>query len=210
MPGLECRENEECYIEETGCFVQLPLTGTVILFVDAEAIGITGKHCDCIVTLKRSKNNKEIIEIFSVDLKSIRVIKVDEVEGFTESIKSKCINCIDWVKSKFPNLFRQNAQVINHCVLVAPRDIFESNSSPFRYIKTLIKNRLRFHITQIFEDIRIVECNVTTVMGGRVWHSPTEGETSCTGILMIITSKRRIIERDKISNEEIIRYIYDC
>ena len=68
---------------------------------------------------------------------------------------------------------------------------------------------MRFHITQTFEDIRIVECNVSTVMGEQVWHGPTEGETSCTGVLMI-SSKGRIIERGKISFQSTLCDSYEA
>ena len=100
MPGLKdiCQyDNAYCCIcGENECFVSLSPRGDTILFVDGEEAITGAPHCDCIIVLKRKGEN--VVEIYSVELKRIRVSRPSDASGALDPdvLRQKCENCLRW------------------------------------------------------------------------------------------------------------------
>jgi len=135
VPALSdrCRNNDQycCICEQNECSVALP--GEVILFVDGEEVVTTGKRCDCIAVIKRvkvvGKEATYLLEIFAVELKSIREFEDEKTEALKpDSLRQKCHNCLSWAQGivmKFNTVMKnpKRATVEGHCVVAVPANV---------------------------------------------------------------------------------------
>ncbi len=162
MPGLRdlCyHDNLSCCVcEENNCSISLSPRGDTVLFVDGEEAIIGKPHCDCIIVLKRGRSNMTILEIYSVELKSIQVTRPEDARDALDpnSLRQKCENCIEWafalVKQFQTSSQNPSTRIAKYCIIAVP-------SETFMNIATLI-GRERWRLRPRNSDGgRIVACN---------------------------------------------------
>ncbi len=158
MPSLKdvCQDDNTycCICEENECFVSLSPRGETILFVDGEEAFTSEPHCDCIIVLRRGDN---AIEIYSVELKRIRVTRPSDARGALDPdiLRQKCENCLQWIHnilSNFQSAYRDPSRIRKYCVIAIPSKVYNS-------IFTLIRREKRRYRPSISNGGRIILCN---------------------------------------------------
>ncbi len=163
MPGLRdaCQQDNTycCRCEENNCFISLSSRGNTALFVDAEEAILNKPHCDCVIVLKRRKNNAIYLEIYSVELKMIQVARPEDAREALNlnKLRQKCENCLKWtcnIVNNFRTFYKNSStsKVSKYCIIVIP-------DSVYTYIANLIKRqKLRLKPSNS-NECRILPCN---------------------------------------------------
>ena len=160
LPGLRdvCQDNGMycCVCSENNCFVSLSPRADTVLFVDGEEAVASGPHCDCIIVLRRRGSN--VVEIYSVELKKIRVTGPSDARGALDPdvLRQKCENCLRWalnIISNFQSVRRSSLLNINkYCVIVTPSEVYSS-------VVTLVKRERRRYLPSFSDGGRVLFCN---------------------------------------------------